>query len=308
MKTKVMIVALGLATLASCNKADEVLEQNPQSTEVATDALASLPESARTVVNSFRSYTVTRTVQFQEASERGSLFESTLAPQAKAAGVYIDIEFDANGLWTDVEAENGVLPYDFIASLPNFPRAIVDYIRTNNLAVEEIERKSYGFKLDVTTGADLLFDKKGELISRGNKGGGTTPTPDPAPQTVASKAKEFAAKHFPKYSIVYTKTGNDDGRAYTKFYLQHGYRNSYTLKYDATGNLVEIDGDEDYRLYVPQSALSAFLPAKAVSSLKQYNLARVVTEVEFKNNRYMVDTPNYELYYAADGTYLGYDD
>ncbi len=312
MKTTVMIMALGLATLASCSKADEVLEQNSQPTEVATtNALATLPESARAVVNSFRSYTVTRTMQFREASERGSLFESTLVPQTNVAGGYINIEFDASGLWTDVEIENGALPHDFIASLPNFPLAIVDYIRTNSLAVEEIERKSYGFKLDMTTGANLLFDKKGSLmsnVSSGGQGAGTTPTPDPVPQTLANKAKEFTARHFSGYNIVYTKAGYDDGRAYTKFYLQQGYRNSYTLVYDAAGNLVEIDGDEDYRLYVPQGALSDFLPAKAVASLKQYNLAGVVTEVELEGNRYIVDTPSYELYYAADGTYLGNDD
>lgn len=306
MKTKVMMMALGLGLVAltSCDKdADDVIAQGTTTTE----ALEMLPQEARTVVSSFAGYTVSRTVQYRAASERGTLYESTLRPQVVAGGVVIDIEFDANGLWTDVDAENGVLPHDFIASLPSFPTAIVSYIRSNSLAVEEIERKAYGFKLDLTSDADLLFDKEGVLISGAGtgSGNGTTPTPD---NGSAAKAQAFAAAHFPGYSIAYSKTEYDDGQTYTKYYLQQGYRNSYKLVYDAAGTLVEIEGDDDLRLYLPESALSAFLPAGAVSTLKSRNLLGTVAEVQLEYGRYVVDVPGRDLIFDGNGQFVGHED
>lgn len=91
--------------------------------------------------------------------------------------------------------------------------------------VEEIERKSYGFKLETVDDRKFFFDKRGELT--GNK---EPENPAVKPDNSAAKAAlSFMNAHFPGYRIVQTSTEKEDGALHYKFYLQKGYNEGYKL-------------------------------------------------------------------------------
>ncbi len=299
---KLLILTLGLGLLASCDSSDNPID----TTIISTNA--TLPAQAQEVITRLDGYTLERVNQFATASSIGSLYEGKLVAKARSTeATRLDIEFDGSGLWTDIEAENGYIPRATIASLKDFPAVIVTYIVDNSLLVEEIERKSYGFKVETTTDVEYLFDKAGLLLSQSSVGSGgdaSTSTPNVGGD-VASVASAFASKHFSGYSIVYSKADRDDGVTYYKYYLQRGYRDSYKLTYDTAGKLVEIEGDDNLGLFIPQSALVDFLPASAVTYIGA-NISKVA-EAQWENGFYVVEIPTGEYVFTADGTFVSFD-
>jgi|SRR5690606_34840188 len=84
-------------------------------------------------------------------------------------GSQIEIDFDADGNWVEVDGDNGVyIPTSFI--LPN----IVAYVADNypspapnesKVNINGIEKKAQGFEVDlVTSDIDLVFDANGEFV------------------------------------------------------------------------------------------------------------------------------------------------
>jgi len=78
-----------------------------------------------------------------------------------------EIELDNDGLWNKVEGEDAnYLP----ASILNLcPAAIANYIGQNfkDWKVKEVEKKSYGYKIELENGrsdVDLKFNSQGELL------------------------------------------------------------------------------------------------------------------------------------------------
>ena len=78
--------------------------------------------------------------------------------------VYLDdgtkIEFDGSGKWESVKNRNGKMPAGIV------PDAIQGYIVEHypSLGVEKIERKRYGYEVELTNDLDMKFSTSGKFI------------------------------------------------------------------------------------------------------------------------------------------------
>ncbi len=75
----------------------------------------------------------------------------------------IEIEFDRNGNWKNIDSEYKPIPASVLALLP---KGITTYCSKNfpNVAVKEIEKKRRKYKLELQNGIELEFDKNGKFI------------------------------------------------------------------------------------------------------------------------------------------------
>lgn len=75
----------------------------------------------------------------------------------------IEIEFDYNGNWIEIEGEIQPLPKSVIDLLPS---NIMVYIARNypRRAILKIERESYGYEVELSNSAELQFDRKGKFL------------------------------------------------------------------------------------------------------------------------------------------------
>lgn len=295
-KVLFLTLFIGMIGLMSCHR-NSMDKHDVPSTPVNTEQL---PDQAKATLNKIEGYTVASSAKFANTTDRGSLYESRLVAKMRAVATAIEIEFDMNGIWTDVEAENGHIPLETIKSLPHFPVKIVEYIKANQLLVEEIERKSYGFKVETVDNRKFFFDKMGELISN-KEPENPTVTPD---NTAGEAALSFMNAHFPGYRIVQTSTEREEGALHYKFYLQKGYNEGYKLEYKAPATLVEIEGDEDWRLFIPESALRAFLPDPAITYLVNKKLIGFVSDAKLEKSMYEVEAGKYDLKFSLLGELL----
>ena len=70
------------------------------------------------------------------------------------------IEFDGPGKWESVKNHNGKIPAGVI------PAEIQNYIKAHypSLGVEKIERKRYGYEVELTNDIDMKFSLNGKFI------------------------------------------------------------------------------------------------------------------------------------------------
>ena len=67
-----------------------------------------------------------------------------------------EIEFDSDGVWKEISAKTSAVPN------PIIPEAILNYIRDNfkSSPVIQIEKKEYGYKIELATKQELKFSKQ----------------------------------------------------------------------------------------------------------------------------------------------------
>ncbi|MBE8714546.1 PepSY-like domain-containing protein [Sphingobacterium hungaricum] len=136
------IPVLFVALFTSCEK-ESVVSENE------------LPATAKTFISTnFPSAKVLRVEKQTTASSNGTEYSVDLDNR-------VEIDFDKNGNWTDVDGEDNVsLPTGFI--LP----VIVTYIETNyaSTTINAIEKTRVGFEVDLVNGLDLEFNANGEFV------------------------------------------------------------------------------------------------------------------------------------------------
>ncbi len=297
-----VFIAAAAFSLAACDNdnANEPVESSV--------LLTRLPETAQQVIKSaFINGTVQEvsTDLDPTAMARGSAYEATI----RQNGVALDIEFDAQGLWTDIEAEDdAAIPAAILNALPQLPAALLTYVKTNHAGtgITEIERKAYGFHVELQQDIELLFDKEGVILSQTPANDSSTATPQNVPGTVT----EFVSKYFAGYSVVRMKSDKEDGLAVTKYYLQKGYNESYKLVYDSAGQLIEVEGDDEPALPVGAEVVSYFSPAVNTYVTAHYahyyvveiskEAATYAVEIQHKTNPEL----DYTLYFDHSGGFL----
>lgn len=90
----------------------------------------------------------------KDGSGSGATYEVTMTNG-------VEIEFDGNGLWIDVDAPMGMsLPTAFINP------GITNYVMLNypTEGINEISREYYGFEVELTNDVDLYFDNMGDIL------------------------------------------------------------------------------------------------------------------------------------------------
>lgn len=72
----------------------------------------------------------------------------------------IDLEFDSNGNWTEVDAKKNSVPNKLVLPI------IQSYVQKSfpNNEIVQISRKGRKIEIELTNGLDLEFNKKGQFI------------------------------------------------------------------------------------------------------------------------------------------------
>ena len=72
----------------------------------------------------------------------------------------LKIEFDSSGKWESIKSKSGAVPASLI------PTKINGYISQHypTLGVEKIERKRYGYEVELTNDLDIKFDHNGKFL------------------------------------------------------------------------------------------------------------------------------------------------
>lgn len=273
---KSLFLATGLTavlSLTACNDEEPISK--------SSTLIAQLPEKAQQFVrNTFSGGTIVdvdRNLDTQHR-QRGSSYEATL----RVDNIKIDIEFDTQGNWTNIEAEdNQTIPIPIFSLIRDFPKNILTYVEQHHkgLGINEVEQKAYGIEVELVNGQKLLFDKSGDILK--GQTAGDEPTPPPtAPQSVEA----FIAQYFKGYAIAYQKKDIEDGQMITKYYIQKAgsYNEGYKLVYNAGGQLIEVEGDDDPMLPVSLDIVRLFSEQAAKEISAKY-ADYYVTEIELEN-------------------------
>ncbi|HNQ26728.1 MAG TPA: PepSY-like domain-containing protein [Aquaticitalea sp.] len=74
------------------------------------------------------------------------------------------IDLNASCEWTEVDGNDQAIPTGFINT------SIVEYVSTNypTTAIESIDKKTYGFDVDLVDGTELRFDSEGNFLGLDN--------------------------------------------------------------------------------------------------------------------------------------------
>lgn len=146
------IVAAGiLFSFTACNNDDD----NNNEMNIS---FAELPEASRTLIESnFSGITANRVVKKNTANADGTLYETWLSNN-------FEIDFDANGVWTDIDGNMQQVPNALI------PVAILTYTQTNysSFFIEGIDKESYGYQVEISNDVDLKFNADGTFIGIDN--------------------------------------------------------------------------------------------------------------------------------------------
>jgi len=76
------------------------------------------------------------------------------------SGCRLKIEFNRNGEWQEVDGKHASIPTSFI--IPE----ILDYVSSNypSIALESIDRKRYGYKVELLNDVELRFNAQGTFL------------------------------------------------------------------------------------------------------------------------------------------------
>ena len=140
-----LAVASLIFSISACNSDDS------DSREVIVE-VAELPEQSRNFLETnFNGFQVNRaTKDVSSFDEYYEIFVNN--------GITID--FNRIGEWTEVDGNGLSIPTSFI------DEEIVSYINTNypTFPIENIDKKPYGYDVDLINNTELRFDTSGKLI------------------------------------------------------------------------------------------------------------------------------------------------
>lgn len=113
-----------------------------------------LPKSATAFVTAYFPTATYLTVKKHSIPESdGSVYEVKLSNN-------FEIDFDANGNWTDIDGNNQAIPVDLI------PEKIQKYVITNypNQFVTSIDNEKTTIEVELSSNIELIFDLQGNFI------------------------------------------------------------------------------------------------------------------------------------------------
>ena len=144
----ILMMVLTLGVFSSCK--DDKDNDEPSSPK-------NLPTLAKTFINTYFPDVQIRTIDYEKNSQYED-YEVTLANG-------YNITFDGKGNWTDVDAPSGITIPDGIA-----PQPIANYVADNypNDGINEIEKNSMGYEVELVSGIELNFNPQGEFTGMNN--------------------------------------------------------------------------------------------------------------------------------------------
>ena len=111
-----------------------------------------LPAAAKTFVQQFFA---DKTIVFAEVEMKlmGKEYEARLSDGTK-------ITFNSNGVWDKVDCKYQAVPAGLV------PQALTAYVQANypGTMIVKIDKKLYGYELEISNGLDLKFTPDGKLL------------------------------------------------------------------------------------------------------------------------------------------------
>jgi len=248
-----------------------------------------LPKVSKQFVSDhFADYDVSKTLE--SATKFTVLLSKKTVKASATSGTGYEIDFDLNGDWIKIEGHNNsVLPDNILALLP---RNILSYVSQNypTSGITEIEKKSYGYKIELDGKSDIeiTFDTNGNYL--GNDNDNEVITYDQLP----TNAKEFLTTHF---GTKVPSSVNKDGDSYDV-----KYSDKTEVEFELTGNWSEV---EVGNTTMPQSIID-LLPSKIADYLTANYSSKKIESIKNKLSTYKLElNGDIELVFDKEGNLWG---
>lgn len=210
-----------------------------------------------------------------------------------------EIEFDVNGNFTKVDADDNTMPQTIVALLP---AKLTNYLSTNysNRRIKEIKVKVSFYEIELNGDVDLVFDKNGDVWSIDDDGKDSDQYERVAFSALPQTIQTYLNLHFlssKQTTFLYAEKDND------KYEVK--LANGTDVDFFIDGNLKKVEVLPNNN--VPQSVI---LPA-IVSYIQSNYPNKKIEEFEVKKNKgYKVELSGYpetELLFNINGNFIGMD-
>jgi hypothetical protein len=283
---KSIAVAAILFTFASCGEDDDF-------TGETQTAYKDLPEVSRTLIETnFSNSTVKKVIKKNASESDGTLYEVHLDNN-------YEIEFDAQGVMTDISGNDQQLPNGVV------PPAILKYVQDNypsGVYIKEIDTERSGYEIELSNHVDLYFDSEGNFISQDQD---TDIDDDKDEITIAyadlpQNVRTLIETHFSGNQAIYVSknTRTNDDKAMYEVKLNNGFE----LDFAGDGNWTDIEGNQ-------RQVPDALIPQAILSYVRaNYPAPLFIEGINKESSGYQVEVSNdVDLKFNSGGNFMGID-
>lgn len=280
--TSFIALSLLLAT-TSCDSNDDATPQNQ-----ATIAPSALPSAAKTFTDTYFPNAVYKSaVKLNTPGLNGSVYDTSLSSG-------YEIDFDANGNWTEIDGGNKAIPANLI------PEKINAYIAANypGLFVVQIENEKTKYDVELSNDLDLVFTMQGDFVRIDHDGDNHNEVVVNS-TTLPTAATALIAAHFPNATIRLVEKQNSVSSNGTLYDVS--LSNGFEIDFDTKGNWTEIDGNR-------QAIPSALIPETINTYVAANYPTLLLTSIDKEKTYYDVELSNdLDLFFDLQGNFLRMD-
>lgn len=278
--TSLMALSILLSTV-SCDSNDDA------TADKTVIEPTTLPTTAKTFTETYFPNAVYKAIKLNIPSYNGTVYDVSLANG-------FEIDFDANGNWTEIDGGNNPIPTALI------PEKINAYIAANypGLFVVQIENEKTKYDVELSNDLDLVFTMQGDFVRIDHDGDNHNEVVV-NPTTLPAAATTLISTHFPDAVIRLVEKKNI--AALNGAIYDVSLSNGFEIDFDANGNWTEIDGG---RLAIP----NALVPEKIAAYVTANYPALLLTAIDKERTYYDVELSNdLDLVFDLQGNFLRID-
>lgn len=209
----------------------------------------------------------------------------------------IEVDFDLQGGWKDVDANSSTIPITIIALLP---QNLTGYLESNYASrkIESIEKKVSTYNVELSGNVDLVFDLQGNLWSVNNESNTNSDGGRVSNSDLPTQAQTILDTYFlQSATVLYVE--KDDNKYEVK--LSDGSE----VEFSASGELLSVE------VLPGKSVPDEVIPANILSYVKANYSTKLVEEFAKKYTGYKVELSGYpeiELLFDLNQNFKGIDD
>lgn len=208
----------------------------------------------------------------------------------------VEIEFNLNGEWIDIDVDKTTMPNSVIELLP---LNISSYLANNypSNPVEQIKRRANLFEIELKNDIKIVFDSEGNLWSIENDNKEPQNNDRVNYVSLPASIKTILTIHFNgEANFLYAEKDKDE--------YDIKLRDGSEIDFDLQGNIKTIE-------VIPgKSVPSAIIPTKILSYVNANHSGKHIEEYEVKLFGYKIELsgyPSLELVFNKEGEFIGID-